>query len=62
MYPAISDALGQYPPLYGMPAAADLITYIDIMYGVDKIPGENGIIRYKDNHPHKARGLKKAAN
>lgn len=59
LYPAISDALGQYPPLYGMPISADLITYIDIMYGVNNIPGENGIIRYKDNHPHKARNHKK---
>jgi hypothetical protein len=55
LYPAINDALGQYPPLYGMAVAADLITYIDIMYGVDGIPGKNGIIRYTDKHPHKAR-------
>jgi len=59
LYPPISDALGQYPPLYGIPIAADLITYIDMMYGIDNIPGENGIIRYKDTHPHKARGTKK---
>jgi len=54
----VEDALGQYPPLYGIPGAADLITYIDIMYGVNNIPGKNGIIRYKDSHPHKAFGLK----
>ena len=59
LYPSIEDALGQYPPLYGIPKSADLITYIDIMYGVNGVPGENGIIRYKDGHPHKAFGIKK---
>lgn len=58
LYPPISDALGQYPPLYGIPVAADLITYIDIMYGKDGIPGKNGIIRYTSNHPHKAQRQK----
>ena len=58
LYPSIEDALGQYPPLYGIPSSADLITYIDIMYGVNNIPGKNGIIRYKDEHPHKPFGLK----
>jgi len=52
LYPPISDALGQYPPLYGIPVAADLITYIDIMYK-GKIPGKNGIIRYTGKQPHK---------
>ena len=59
LYPSIEDALGQYPPLYGIPSAADLITYIDIMYGVNGIPGKNGIIRYGDDQPHKARGIKR---
>jgi hypothetical protein len=58
LYPSIEDALGQYPPLYGTPKAADLITYIDIMYGINNIPGKNGIIRYKDEHPHKAFGIR----
>lgn len=53
LYPPISDALGQYPPLYGTPKAADLITYIDIMYGVNKFPSNDGIVKYKDHHPHK---------
>lgn len=48
LYPPISDALGQYPPLYGMPSASDLITYIDIQYK-DGIPGKNGIIKYDDH-------------
>ena len=30
LYPTVNDALGQYPPLYGIPTAADLITYIYI--------------------------------
>lgn len=58
LYPPLEDALGQYPPLYGIPSAADLITYIDMMYGVKGVPGKNGIIRYKDGHQHKARGLR----
>lgn len=53
LYPSISDALGQYPPLYGIPKAADLITYIDIMYGIEKFPSKKGIVKYKDEHPHK---------
>ncbi len=53
LYPPIEDALGQYPPLYGTARAADLITYLDIQYGVNNIPGKNGIIRFKDGHPHK---------
>ena len=28
LYPDIMDALGQYPPLYGIPKAADLAVYI----------------------------------
>jgi hypothetical protein len=32
-YPDIVDALGQYPPLYGTPKAADLITYLYLVYG-----------------------------
>lgn len=50
LYPPLEDALGQYPPLYGMSRAADFITYIDIEYkGVKNVPGKNGIIRYE--HP-----------
>ena len=48
LYPTINDALGQYPPLYGIPTAADLITYIYIMYGDNWIPCKNGIIKYTD--------------
>jgi hypothetical protein len=51
LYPAIVDSLGQYPPLYGIPKAADLITYIGLMYGKDGIPGKNGIIKYDDADP-----------
>jgi hypothetical protein len=59
LYPPISDALGQYPPLYGTPKAADLITYLDIEYkGLDNVPGNNGLIWYakhRKQHPHPAR-------
>ena len=62
LYPSIEDALGQYPPLYAMPSAADLITYIWIEFGKKGIPGKDGIIWYKDMdrkpHPHP----QKAAN
>lgn len=37
LYPDIMDALGQYCPAYGMPKAADLITYLYLKYG-DKGP------------------------
>jgi hypothetical protein len=47
LYPPIADALGQYPPLYAMASAADLITYIDIAYKGKKIPGKDGIIKYE---------------
>jgi hypothetical protein len=54
LYPPITDALGQYPPLYAMPSCADLLTYIDIEFkGWKNIPGKNGIIRYKDNRSQK---------
>lgn len=52
LYAPICGVLGQYPPLYGIPSAADLVTYIDIQYKGKKIPGENGIIKYSE--PHKA--------
>jgi hypothetical protein len=54
LYPPLVDALGQYPPLYGMATAADLITYIDIEFGGWKnIPGKNGIIRYDGHRKHR---------
>jgi hypothetical protein len=61
LYPNLMDAIGQYPPLYGIPSAADLITYIDIQFGPAGPPGKNGIIRYgkeRIQHPHP----QKAAN
>jgi len=48
LYPTIADALGQYPPLYAIPSAADLITYIDIEFGKKGIESKKGIVRYKD--------------
>ncbi len=54
LYPEIYGALGQYPPLYGTPKAADLITYISICYGPDGPPGKDGYIWYnnKQNCPN----------
>lgn len=48
LYAPIDDALGQYPPLYGMAKSSDLVTYIDIAYK-GKFPkgGKDGIIWYK---------------
>lgn len=46
LYPPLEDTLGQYPPLYGIPAAADLITYIGIEFGNRGVPGKDGLIQY----------------
>lgn len=51
LYPPLEDALGQYPPLYGTPKSADLITYIDIAYNGGEPSGKDGIIRYHDKDP-----------
>jgi len=59
LYAPIDDALGQYPPLYGTPSAADLITYIDIHYGKKGVPGKNGIIRYPEPHHAVGQGRKR---
>ena len=49
LYPPIMGAIGQYPPLYATPSAADMITYIDIEFnGVKNIPGKDGIVRFKE--------------
>ena len=54
LYPPSMDALGQYPPLYAIPVAADLITYLDIEFGgLKNIPGKNGIIRYTGHRRHR---------
>jgi len=55
LYPPLEDALGQYPPLYGTPRAADLATYIDIMYKGREPDGKNGLIRYHDKDPRHTR-------
>lgn len=59
LYAPIDDALGQYPPLYGTPSAADLITYIDIHFKGKPIPGKDGIIQYRE--PHHAVGHRRKA-
>lgn len=57
LYPPISDALGQYPPLYATPHSADVITYIDIEFKGKGPPGKDGIIRYEKHR--KPRGHRK---
>ena len=47
LYPDITDLMGQHPPLYGIPHAADYITYLDIQYGAKGPPSTNGIIHVK---------------
>jgi len=57
LYPPISDILGQYPPLWGIAKAADLITYYGISYP-DGVPSRDGIIHYH-NHPDRKFSVKK---
>ena len=67
LYPDIVDALGQHPPLYGIPKAADLITYLSLVYG-DKgpytkdgyywpynvqVPGDGITPKYVNRGPHR---------
>lgn len=47
LYPDIEDLMGQHPPLYGTPQAADYITYLYIKYGAKGPPSTNGIIHVK---------------
>jgi hypothetical protein len=47
LYPDLMDAMGQYPPLYNTPIAADFITYFDMMYGKKGMKGKKGIIPVK---------------
>ena len=42
LYPDAMDALGQYPPLYNTPVAADFITYFSM--DPRRNLGKNGII------------------
>ncbi len=51
LYPPIDDALGQYPPLYATPRAADLITYYWIHYGSKGVDSSNGLVHYHDEDP-----------
>lgn len=53
LYPPISDILGQYPPLYGMPIAADLITYLGIEWEKQGIQSKNGIVTYQKHRKHR---------
>lgn len=51
LYAPMDNALGQYPPLYVAPRAADFITYYDIEYKGKGAPGKNGFIWYSDAYP-----------
>ncbi len=51
LYPPLEDALGQYPPLYGTSKAADLITYIYLIYGDRGPDSEGGLVHYHDKDP-----------
>ena len=57
LYPSISDSLGQYPPLYVTPHAADFVTYYDMQYGKKPLHfSKLGIADPKDlarHDPHK---------
>jgi len=48
LYAPIEDALGQYPPLYGTPKAADLMTYIYLAYGPKGVKSKDGLVCYDD--------------
>ena len=52
LYSPIDDAMGQYPPLYASPIAADFITYYNIQYPNGKgLDDSNGIVHYgRDNN------------
>ena len=56
LYPPIDDALGQYPPLYGIPRASDLVTYIDIAYSGKGPTSKDGIVKYHDKDPRITKG------
>ena len=44
LYPDLYDVVGQYPPLYNSPRAADYITYAVNYFGkTGAPPGKNGI-------------------
>ncbi len=51
LYAPISDALGQYPPLYGISRASDLITYIYLHYGKDGLDSKDGFVYYHNEDP-----------
>ncbi len=54
LYAPIDDALGQYPPQYGLARSSDLITYLDIYYKGNPPKGKNGIIKYPKEHAIKS--------
>lgn len=51
LYAPLDDALGQYPPLYATARSADLITYIDLMYGAKGVKSKGGIVTYDEDDP-----------
>jgi len=57
LYPDLYDFVGQYPPLYGMPIAADYLYYFTTYFGPEGPYSKDGIVWYKamhgSNDPHK---------
>jgi hypothetical protein len=64
LYSPIDDILGQYPPLWGISKAADLITYYNINYP-NGMPSKDGIMsthrELKETNGNPS-NLQKAAN
>lgn len=42
LYCDIDDAIGQYPPLYATPGAADFITYLYLKFGNKTLTDKQG--------------------
>ncbi len=47
LYPDLYDVVGQYPPLYAAPIAADYAYYFWVKYGNNPPKTVNGIVQYK---------------
>lgn len=52
LYPPIMDALGQYPPQYGIPKAADLATYIYLNKSTRDMKSHDGLIEQRPFRVH----------
>jgi hypothetical protein len=57
LYPDLYDVVGQYPPLYAAPIAADYVYYFWKHYGNNPPKTVNGIVQYKPGRGIDAPGL-----